>query len=219
MTSESIENYLKAIYKLEDGEQWVTTGDLARRLGYSPPSVSRMVKKLSERDWVLHSPYQGVRLTDAGRRHALRIIRNHRILETYFAEVLGMPWERVDDEVERLEHVVSDELIDRMEKALGFPERDPHGSPIPDRDGRMPSDDELQPLVELDTAGITVRIQRIADAHPEALSYLDGLGVRPGVSIRYVGAEPFGGPLRIEVAGQAVHLGHELALKILVVPE
>ncbi|MEE8142482.1 MAG: metal-dependent transcriptional regulator, partial [Planctomycetota bacterium] len=128
-TTESVENYLKAIFKLENGGG-VGTGEIANRLHISSSSVSRMLKRLSKQEWVEHSPYRGVRLTEKGRRQALRVIRNHRILETYLAEILGVPWDRVDGEVEQLEHGVSDELITRMEEALGFPKRDPHGSPI-----------------------------------------------------------------------------------------
>ena len=212
MTSESVENYLKAIYKLQ-GDDWVSTSDIAQRLGISSPSVSRMMKRLSERKWVRRSPYKGVRLTAEGRRQALRVVRNHRILEAYFSGVLGMRWDRVDREVERLEHVVSDDLINRMEEALGFPKHDPHGSPIPDRDGKMPASDESQPLTEVH-AGSHVVVSRIADAPPEALAYLEEQGVVPGSKLELLRREPFDGPLVLNIEGRTVFLGVELCRRI-----
>ncbi|MFQ5655117.1 MAG: metal-dependent transcriptional regulator, partial [Planctomycetota bacterium] len=218
LISESAENYLKAIYKLEVEGREVATGDLAHALGISAPSVSRMLRKLSERCWVSHSAYRGVRLTDEGRRQALRVIRNHRILESYLAEVLGVPWDRVDEEVERLEHAVSGELINRMDEALGFPKHDPHGSPIPDRNGNMPERDGSVPLVELAT-GAQARVRRIAGAAPDELAYLEEKGVLPGAPIRLLRREPFEGPLVMQIGTRTVFLGLPLARQILVESE
>ncbi len=216
LASESVENYLKAIYKLERGGEWVSTSHIAERLHISAPSVSRMLKKLSESRWVQHTPYRGVKLTRGGRRAALRVIRNHRILETYLAQVLGMPWDRVDEEVERLEHVVSDALINRMEEVLGFPDQDPHGSPIPDRKGNMPAPDGSIPLVELEV-GDHGTVARIADAPSRALSYLEGRGVIPGARLKLIGREPFAGPLELRIQKHTIYLGQELARRVLVV--
>lgn len=218
MASESVENYLKAIYKLESGNDWVSTSEIAERLRVSAPSVSRMMRKLSEHRWVKHAPYKGVRLTSGGRRHALKVIRNHRILETYLASVLGMPWDRVDGEVERLEHVVSDELINRMEEALGFPRQDPHGSPIPDRKGNMPEPDGSVALTEMEE-GERGTVTRIADAPAHALGYLDERGVKPGTALQLQSREPFGGSLKIRVGRKTVHIGIELARRVLVARE
>ncbi len=215
MASESVENYLKAIYKLQRDQEWVTNGEIAARLSVSPPSVSRMVKRLCELEWVDHNPHRGVRLTPAGSQRALRVIRNHRILETYFAQVLGMSWEVVDAEVERLEHVVSDELINRMEEALAFPTQDPHGSPIPNRRGEMPEPDGSVALVDLAIRG-RATITRIADASPEALSYLKSHGLTPGVEIHLAARGPFDGPLQVDVGATSVFLGLDLARRILV---
>ena len=217
MASESVENYIKAIYKLEQAGGRVTNRAIADRLSVSPPSVSRMVKRLSENDWVVHHPYRGVRLTDRGRRNALRVIRNHRILETYFAEILGMSWDQVDAEVERLEHVVSDELINRMEEALRFPKHDPHGSPIPDREGNIAATDSI-PIVEV-PEGAEARVARIADASPEALAYLESEGLVPGARLTSVVRQPFEGPLHVcvergDAEPASVYLGSELASRI-----
>lgn len=216
MASESIENYLKAIYKVQEQGERATTGQVARRLGISAPSASRMMKKLAGERLVDHNPYQGVQLTAEGRRVALRVIRNHRVLEAYFVHVLGMSWDRVDAEVERIEHVVSDDLVNRMEEALGFPRFDPHGSPIPTRDGAVPVVDGSCSLPEL-SVGSHAEVSRIADASPEALSWLGARGVLPGAHLEVVRQEPFRGPLVLRVGGQEVFLGLELAGRVLVV--
>ena len=130
-----VEDYLKAIYDLERDAQPATTNEIAERLAISPASVSGMVRRLAEQGLITHEPYRGVRLTQDGRRAALRTLRRHRILECYLTEVLGYPWDRVHDEAERLEHAASEELIERMADALGDPLHDPHGAPIPSREG------------------------------------------------------------------------------------
>src|SRR5215217_5020106 len=132
-----VEDYLKAIYDLERGEQPAATNDIAERLAISPASVSGMVRRLADQGLITHEPYRGVRLTSDGRAAALRTLRRHRILECYLTEVLGYQWDSVHDEAERLEHAASEELIERMASAMGDPVRDPHGAPIPTRDGRV----------------------------------------------------------------------------------
>jgi len=219
--TESAENYLKAIFKLGGEREEVSTGEIARRLGVSAPSVSRMLKRLGEQGWVEHTAYQGVRLTETGRRHAMRVVRCHRILETYLAQVLGLPWDRVDAEVERLEHVVSEELVNRMEEALGYPESDPHGSPIPDRDGNLPEDDGSRPLIEA-AVGAELVVRRVRDATPDALQYLARLGVVPGARLRFLGLEPYDGPALLQLRGAGgqesppIPLGRSLAARVLV---
>ncbi|HIA26564.1 MAG TPA: metal-dependent transcriptional regulator [Planctomycetes bacterium] len=223
MISESSENYLKAIFKLQRDQEWVATGEVARRVGVAPPSATRMIQRLGERGWVEHGAYRGVRLTDEGRRRALKVVRSHRILETYLAEVLGMPWDRVHSEVERLEHVVSEDLVNRLEEALGFPIEDPHGSPIPDRDGHLPEEDNAQPLSSSEV-GRTYLVRRISDAPAGALQYLGSHGIVPGVTLVLEKREPFEGPLLLKVGGdsssrEGVPLGRELARRILVEPQ
>lgn len=218
MASESVENYLKSIYKLQQDREWVSNGEIATRLSVSPPSVTRMVKRLCELEWLERNSYHGVRLTQAGSARALRVIRNHRILETYFAKVLGMSWDVVDAEVERLEHVASDALINRMEEVLSFPTQDPHGSPIPDRNGRLPEPDGSVPLLEVPVGG-GGRITRIAEAQPEALTYLKSKGLTPGAAIRVEAREPFDGPVQVAVGADTVFLGRDLARRVRVCEE
>jgi len=219
--SESVENYLKAIFKLGGDREGVATGSIAERLGVRAPSVSRMLKRLGEQGWVDHSAYQGVRLTEAGREHALRVIRAHRILETYLVEVLGMTWDRVDAEVERLEHVVSEELVNRLEEALGFPESDPHGSPIPDREGRLPATGDARPLLEA-SPGTSLEVRRLREVEPDALQYLAEHGVVPGAVLHFERLEPFEGPAILrsdrEGAPRSVAIGRPLAARIWVAP-
>ena len=219
MPSESEENYLRAIWKLagDDDSNWIPTGLVAERVGVSPPSATSMVQQLCDRGWLDHKRYHGVRLTSEGRELAVQTVRRHRILETYLSEILGVPWDRVDSEVERLEHSVSEDLICRMEEALDFPDRDPHGSPIPDRDGKLPSQQDLF----LDQASLSkeLKIVRVEDALPEVLHWLGERGVRPGVAVTVESREPAGGPVLLRVPGQepALAISVELARSIRVV--
>ncbi len=218
LPSESEENYLRALWKLSgEPEQWVPTGKLADRVGVSHPSATRMAGRLGERGWVEHEPYRGVRLTTGGRELALQMVRRHRILETYISKILGVPWDQVDAEVERLEHAVSDDLICRMEEALGFPARDPHGSPIPDRDGCLPTTAEEILLTE---APITEELEvvRVIDSGPEVLQWLGERGVTPGSIISIEAKEPGGGPLLLnsKEIDRPIALGGTLASSILV---
>jgi DtxR family Mn-dependent transcriptional regulator len=137
--SESIQDYLKSVYKLQSEEGHVTIGALAKDQGVSPASASAMVKKLAALDLLEHEPYRGARLTDAGERVALEVIRHHRLLELYLAKTLGVHVDDVHDEADRLEHVISEELEARIDKALGFPTHDPHGDPIPDANLEWPA--------------------------------------------------------------------------------
>src|SRR5436189_3003103 len=168
LRSSAVEDYTKAIYALQiraDSEAAVSTNALAGRLGVTAASASGMVKRLCELGLVVHQPYHGVVLTDSGRRIALEVIRHHRLLELYLVESLGVPWDRVHEEAEVLEHVLSEELEDLIAAKLGNPTRDPHGDPIPTRDGRI-VEAETTGLQDL-TAGATGRFVRVADSDPE----------------------------------------------------
>ena len=198
----AVEDYAKAIYALEEREGTVTTTALACRLGVTPASVSGMVRKLGELGLATHEPYKGVRLTDRGRTLALEIVRHHRLLETYLAESLGMPWDRVHAEAEVLEHHLSDELEARIAAKLGDPTHDPHGDPIPTVDLTLAADD-TQALAALEP-GERATLARVSDAEPEMLRYLSERGIAPGTEIEVVDKQPFGGPLFVNV-GDATH--------------
>jgi DtxR family transcriptional regulator, Mn-dependent transcriptional regulator len=211
-----VEDYLKAIYDLELEGAPASTNDIADRLTISPASVSGMVRRLADQGLVTHEPYRGVRLTGDGRRAALRTLRRHRILECYLTEVLGYPWDRVHAEAERLEHAASEELVERMASALGDPVQDPHGAPIPTRDGLV-EEASLRTLAEA-AEGEQVRVRRVHDKDPARLRYLAELGIRPGSVIRIVGRAPFEGPITLQVAegsgGPAHAVGVGLAAQV-----
>ena len=192
-----VEDYLKAIYELARGDEPAATNDIADRLAISPASVSGMVRRLADQGLITHEPYRGVRLTGAGRTAALRTLRRHRILECYLTAVLGYPWDRVHEEAERMEHAASEELVERMAAALGDPRHDPHGAPIPTRDGRM-EEAALRSLVEI-PLGERVRVRRVRDGDAARLRYLAELGIRPGVLVRILDRAPFEGPITVWV--------------------
>ena len=192
-----VEDYLKAIYDLERVGEPASTNDIALRLAISPASVSGMVRRLAEHGLITHEPYRGVRLTIEGRRAALRTLRRHRILECYLTEVLGYPWDRVHEEAERLEHAASEELIERMAASLGDPVQDPHGAPIPTRDGTV-EEATLRTLAEV-AAGERLRVRRVEDDDAERLRYLAELGIRPGALMRILDKAPFDGPITLWV--------------------
>jgi len=204
MISESVQNYLKAIYLLGADGKSVTTSALADALGVSAASATNMIKKLAAMKLARHSPYRGVELTKAGEKIALEVIRHHRLIETFLAEALGVPWDRVHVEAERIEHVISEELEDRIADFLGDPTRDPHGDPIPTRAGIV---DELRrPALADIAAGETVVVQRIGAQEPEHLRHLSQLGIVPNASVNVIHREPFEGPLRVRVN----HIEHVL---------
>ncbi|HEY5439833.1 MAG TPA: metal-dependent transcriptional regulator [Gemmatimonadaceae bacterium] len=197
LLSGPVEDYLKAIYDLERVGEPATTNDIALRLGVAPASVSGMVRRLADQGLITHEPYRGVRLTSDGRRAALRTLRRHRILECYLTEVLGYPWDRVHEEAEQLEHAASEELIERMAAALGDPAQDPHGAPIPTRDGSV-EEATLRTLAEVGQ-GERLRVRRVEDEDAERLRYLAELGIRPGALVRILDKAPFGGPITLWV--------------------
>jgi DtxR family transcriptional regulator, Mn-dependent transcriptional regulator len=209
--SEAIQDYAKAIYALQrraEGQP-VTTNDLAERLAVTPASVSAMLKKLAERGLVEHIPYRGVLLTDAGGRVALEVLRHHRLLELYLSEQLDVPWDRVHQEAEALEHVISEDLEARIAAKLGEPTHDPHGDPIPSVDLEIDEGD-ARALETLET-GATGRFVRVSDSDPEMLRYLDERGVRLGDTLEVVDRQPFGGPLTVRFGEELHTLGGGLA--------
>lgn len=210
--SRSIEDYLKVIYMLQERAGPVQTSAIAEELDVAPPSVSGMVRRLSESGLLEHTPYHGVELTPAGRRAALRVVRRHRILETYLTSKLGYDWDSVHEEAERLEHAVSDGLIERMAMALGSPLYDPHGAPIPTKDGIVEAP-EYTPLSEL-PVGSVAELREVSDRDSEMLRFLSSLGLKPGVSFEVVARQPFNGPVTLRLLGPPVKeqvVGHDLA--------
>ena len=206
----AVEDYAKAIYALETREDAaVSTNALAERLGVTPASASSMVKKLAALGLVRHEPYRGVRLTPQGLKVALEVIRHHRLLERYLAEELGVPWDRVHDEAEVLEHVLSEELEELIAAKLGHPTRDPHGDPIPTPDLRI-DEGPTTALhdVEPGAQGVFVRV---SDSDPEMLRYLAAHGIKPGDAFEVVDRQPFDGPLFARFGDDVHVIGGALA--------
>lgn len=212
----SVEDYLKAIYRLSPAGQPASTSQIANLLELSAPSVSGMVKRLSEQGLLEHVPYKGVQLTAEGRRAALRMVRRHRLIEAYLVEFLGYSWDTVHEEAERLEHAVSDTLVERMAAALGHPAVDPHGDPIPAADGSI-HEHKLTPLPEMH-AGEPAEVRRVFQGDPERLRYLAALGLRPGAVVTIVERQPFDGPLTVQIGAEQHVIGQELARIILCTP-
>jgi DtxR family transcriptional regulator, Mn-dependent transcriptional regulator len=208
--SSAVEDYLKAVYALETRlEGPVPTNALAERLGVTPGSVSAMLRRLDDLGLLQHERYRGVTLTAEGRRVALRTLRRHRLLELLLVELLDVPWDRVHREAELLEHVLSDELAERIAAKLGNPEFDPHGDPIPSRELDV-TERETRSLEEVDV-GETVAFVRVSDADPAMLRYLSERGIVPGVTLRVTDRQPFGGPLTVRHDGCDHPLGGQLA--------
>lgn len=210
--SRSTEDYLKVIYELEARGEVAQTSAIAEALNVAPPSVSGMIKRLSENGLLKHVPYRGVQLTAAGRETALRLIRRHRILESYLISQLGYDWDSVHEEAERLEHAVSDELIERMARALDDPRYDPHGAPIPTEAGEIEQLDYTR-MSDL-PIGASAELRMVSDRDPERLRYLGSLGLKPGVRFRVLERQPFDGPTTISLASSEEDhqtIGNELA--------
>lgn len=209
-----VEDYLKVIFELESAGEPAGTNEIAAELGVAPASVSGMVRRLAGQRLITHERYKGVRLTRDGRRAALRTIRRHRVIEAYLTQALGYPWDRVHEEAERLEHAASDELIDRMAAAIGEPATDPHGAPIPTREGTL-REQSLASLADINV-GRRVRVERVGDRDPGQLRYLAELGIVPGTRIEVVSRAPFDGPITLRVGRSTRSIGPALARQIFV---
>jgi DtxR family transcriptional regulator, Mn-dependent transcriptional regulator len=207
---EAVENYAKAIYHLQRrADTTVTTNALAERLGVTAASASGMVKKLDQLGLVRHEPYRGVELTRDGERVALEVLRHHRLLELYLAERLDMPWDRVHDEAEVLEHVISEELEALIAAKLGNPTHDPHGDPIPTPD--LTIDEGTTVSMESLDVGAEGVFMRISDSDPEMLRYLGERGIAPGDRFEVVDKQPFAGPVFARFGEDTHVLGGALA--------
>lgn len=216
MLSQAVEDYLKTIYKLQ-GEGAVSTTDIAKALSVSSASVTNMIKRLAGMKLVEYKSYKGVKLTEAGEKIALEIIRHHRLLETYLKEVLGYSWDQMHEEAEHLEHHISEEFEDKIDALLGYPTHDPHGHPIPTRDGQI-LEIATVPLAH-SQPGQTVTIQRISDDNIDLLHYLEEIGLLPQTTITLIKKDPFNGPLTIQLGGTEKIIGHEVACNVFVVPD
>jgi DtxR family Mn-dependent transcriptional regulator len=210
--SVAIQDYLKEIYKIQAAGERATTTAIAKRMGVAPSSATSMVKKLAALGLAEHAPYRGIKLTAAGTKIALEVIRHHRLLEQYLAETLGLSIDAVHAEADRLEHVLSEELEARIDEQLGYPTHDPHGHPIPDAGlkvdrSRLRSLDALEP-------GEKATVKRVPDGDSDLLRYLAKLALLPGGRVTMRRSEPFGGPLTILVSGKEHAISRELAGQI-----
>jgi DtxR family Mn-dependent transcriptional regulator len=213
----AVQDYLKAIYQLGGGRGEVPTSALADRLGVKAPSVSGMLRRLDELGYVSHRPYRGVRLTKRGTREAVEMIRHHRLLELYLAEVVGMSWDKVHAEADALEHHISEELESRLDELLGYPTEDPHGHPIPT--AGLELDEDVYPTLARVEPGERFVIRRVSDREPDLLRHLAELGLRPGAAVRVIESIPFRGGVRVEVDGGEIVVGSDAAEAIQVEKE
>jgi DtxR family transcriptional regulator, Mn-dependent transcriptional regulator len=207
---DAAENYAKTIYELQSrSEGAVGTNAIAERLGVSPGSASAMIKRLAEDGLVERTPYRGVRLTKRGEQVALGVIRHHRLLELFLAEILEVPWDRVHEEAEVLEHHISEELTERIARKLGYPTRDPHGDPIPS--DALELEEEATVSLQGMAEGEKGTFVRVSDSDPEMLRYLSERGIAPGDRFQVVERQPFDGPLTLRFDRSEVTLGGDLA--------
>ncbi len=216
LIGEAAGDCLKAIYKLQSVESPVATSSLAGQLGVTEPTATAMIKRLARLGLVSHTPYHGVELTGPGEKVALEILRHHRLLESYLVEALGLGWDRVHAEAERLEHLISEEVEERIDEVLGHPTADPHGDPIPTRDGRIeePGDRCLADL----EPGEVATVRRVPNENSELLQYLASIGLVPNAQVEMLEKVPFGGPLTLRVGGSHQAIGRDLASAIRIGP-
>lgn len=207
--SQSVEDYLKAIYKLESDEKGASTTRIAEALDVSSASATNMVKRLSKMGLVNYQSYKGATLTTSGRKIALEIIRHHRLLELYLLEVMGYSWDEVHDEAEKLEHHISEQFEDKIAELLDNPTHDPHGDPIPTKDGIMP-EMEMESLINAEE-GRHYLVSRVKNQDPELLRYLEKIGLLPGAKLTVKEKGPFRGPITLNVEDNEQVLGHEVA--------
>ncbi|RNC84500.1 MAG: metal-dependent transcriptional regulator [Balneola sp.] len=213
--SQSVEDYLKAIYVLETEGDGATTTNIAETLNVSSASVTNMLKRLAGMNFIEHKSYKGATLTEAGRKIALEILRHHRLLELYLKEIMGYSWDEVHEEAEKLEHHISEQFEDKIAELLDHPTHDPHGDPIPSKDGVVPEMASLSVCdAELETPYI---IGRVKDQDPELLRYLEQTGVIPGVKLTVLDKAPFEGPIRVLLEEEEKTLGFAVARQVYLV--
>jgi len=210
-----IEDYLKGIYSLRQSDEPVRTVALAARLNVKPPTVTAMLKTLADLQLIRYEPYRVVELTEAGEQIALEIVRHHRLIELYLVKALGFSWDEVHDEAEVLEHFISEKLEARIAAYLDNPTHDPHGDPIPNLDGTLP-DTTTNTLADFSATAREIQVVRVRDQNADRLRYLAEIGLVPQTLIKIVAAEPFGGPVTIQIGKKKIALDRQLARLILV---
>jgi DtxR family transcriptional regulator, Mn-dependent transcriptional regulator len=215
MQNISKEDYLSIIFKNLDREGKIKSGLIAKKLFVSNAAVTDMLKKLSVEGYILYEPYKGIALTLKGEHYARNMVRRHRIWEVFLNQIVGMPWDKVHEEANRLEHSSSDDLINRIEVMLDFPEYDPHGDPIPSRNGKMPSLKQHEPLSELDE-GESGNVIRVNDSDENFLAYISELGIKLKEDIIIKKKIKFDGSMEIIVSGKSWNISDKLAQNIFV---
>ncbi|NDJ86093.1 MAG: metal-dependent transcriptional regulator [Chloroflexi bacterium] len=220
LRTEAVEDFLKAVFMLQQRYELVPTTVLAQRLNITPPSATDMAKKLADtkrlkEPLLTHQKYRGVRLTALGERIALEVLRHHRLIELYLVRVLGYTWDEVHEEAERLEHVISERFEERIAEFLGHPEIDPHGDPIPSLEGKMPSQHHLTPLDDW-PMGVKGVVARLLDQTTEKLRYLEQKGITPGSIVEVVEREPYDGLTHIEVEDERYVLSQTVTRSIMI---
>jgi len=217
MVGAAVQDYLKVIYKLSLSEQRCTPTLVAERLGVSAAAVTKMIKRLQELNLVSYQRSQELSLTHAGEKIALEMIRHHRLLEVYLMEALGYTWDQVDAEAEQLEHVISEEFEERIDRMLGYPTHDPHGDPIPTKEGHIA--EEARDRLTTVSPGQSAVVRRVRDGNPEMLQYLGRLGLYPNTAVEVLDQLPFGGPILIRVGGAEHAIGRDLADNVFITTE
>lgn len=214
MATSTVENYLKAILRLQEGNEVATVGRIADELGVTPGTVTTMMRNLSDDGLIDYVPRKGLKLRPAGKKAALRVVRRHRLIELFLVEVMELDWSEVHDEAEILEHVVSTRLVDRMDEMLGHPTHDPHGDPIPGKDGKMP----MTSMQSLSTAEPGMyRIARVSDEDSNLLEWLDGKGLQIGENVELQRPDAAAGMLELKRStGGTVQMGDAVAGSIFV---
>ncbi|MFW5652560.1 MAG: metal-dependent transcriptional regulator [Planctomycetota bacterium] len=216
-TTTATEDYLRQIYLAQEhsGQDLVSMGRIAELLSVVPGTATAMVKRLAEGDYLVYEPYSGVRLTQQGQRAALRVVRRHRLVESLLVDVLGLDWSEVHEEADRLEHAVSDKLLDRIDSYLGYPSVDPHGDPIPDADGVL-RESKLVPLAEC-SAGMKVRVARVLDQDENFLRFVEQHALKPGTKLDIEQHDPVAAAVTVRTSRfHAITMGLPAAAKLLV---
>ncbi len=214
MPTSTVENYLKAILVLSTDENVaVSTGAIAEALGVTPGTITTMVKSLAAQGLVEHQPREGVRLTRAGRAHAIGVVRKHRVIETFLVQVLKMDWKEVHEEAEALEHAISDRVLLRIDAILGHPDSDPHGDPIPASEAALLERGSGVTLATCPLQG-TFRVERIIDQSRPFLEFIQRTGLKPGARVRVRERDPASGVVRCELGKSEATLGLPEAAKI-----